>query len=103
MNIGIKATNTTLTSSIKENVQDKLSRLEKLLKPEDRLHVELEVNKRHQSGMLYRVEIVIQPHGFFAEARGNDFYEALDLVVPKIKEQLAKKKDKLLTARRKGK
>jgi ribosomal subunit interface protein len=100
MNISIKATNTTLTSNIKEFIHDKISVLEKFLKPEDKIHVELEVEKKHSSGMLYRVEVIIKPHGHYAESRGMDFYAAMDLVMPKIKTQFAKNKDKQVSLRR---
>lgn len=101
MKLQIKATKTTLTPAIKQFIEDKLESLSKFLKSEDKMHVELEVDKKHHSGLIFRAEIDIQPHGHYAEARGNDLYEAFDLVVPKIKEQLAKQKDKRLSERRK--
>lgn len=100
MNIAIKATNTTLTPAIKENIESKLSALEKFLKPEDKIHVELAEDRKHQSGQFSRVEIHISPHGYYAESDGNDFYEALDLVIPKIKHQMFKAKDKGLSLRK---
>lgn len=86
MNITIKATNTTLTPSISDAVAVKLSVLEPFLKSEDKIRVEVEVDAKHSGSGTYRAEVHVQPHGHYAEARGNDFYEALDLVVPKIKE-----------------
>lgn len=103
MNISIKATKTTLTPSIKANVTEKLSVLEKFLRPEDKVHVELEVNKRHVTGKLFRVEVTIHPHGYFAEARGQDFYEALDLLIPKVKQQMVKNKEKRVAKQKAGK
>jgi ribosomal subunit interface protein len=102
MNINIKATNTTLTDAIKSIITEKLESLEKFLKEEDKLRVEVEVDKKHKSGLIFRAEIDIQPKGQYAEARGTDFYEAWDLVIPKIKEQLVKAKDKTLDKRRKA-
>lgn len=102
MNITIKAKNTTLTPAIKNFIADKLSSLAKFLKEEDRIRVELEVDKKNKDGKLFRAEIDIQPRGYFADSRGNDFYEALDLTMPKIKEQLAKHKDKVITKRKKA-
>ncbi|MBI3231591.1 MAG: ribosome-associated translation inhibitor RaiA [Candidatus Doudnabacteria bacterium] len=102
VNINIKATKTSLTPAIKQFVEDKLGTLSKFLRPEDKIHVELEVNKKHHSGSIFRAEIDIQPHGHYAEAVGEDLYAAFDLVIPKIKEQLVKKKDKRLSERRKA-
>jgi putative sigma-54 modulation protein len=100
MNIIIKATQTTLTDSITNAIHEKLEPLEKFLKPEDKVHVEVDAESKHVSGEVYRAEIIIQPHGYYAEAGGSDFYEALDKVVPKIKQQLIKEKDKQISERR---
>jgi putative sigma-54 modulation protein len=100
MNINIKATTTTLTDAIRTAVTDKVSTLEHLTRPEDKIHVEIDVNTTHNSGDNFRVEISIQPHGEFAESTAGDMYEALDLVIPKIKEQLVKQKDKKISLRR---
>lgn len=100
MNITIKATNTTLTDAIKQNIHDKLATIESFLRPEDQIHVEVEEDTKHTSGLFSRVEIRISPQGHYADAYGNDFYEAIDLVLPKIKQQLTKEKGKKLTLRR---
>jgi putative sigma-54 modulation protein len=103
MNIRIKATNTTLTPAIENDINKKINRLAKFFKEEDRLFVEVEVDPRHKSGLKYRAEIDIKPKNFYAEARGNDFYEAFDLLIPKIKEQILKEKDKKVSQRRRKK
>ncbi len=100
MNINIKATKTTLTPSIKQFIEDKLATVSKFLREEDKIFVELEVSKKHHSGMLFRAEVDIQPHGHYAEANGEDFYSAMEMVTLKIKEQLAKAKDKKVSQRR---
>jgi putative sigma-54 modulation protein len=100
MNLNIKATNTTVTPGIRQNIEDKLEPLERFLRTEDLVHVEVEEDTRHHTGLVSRVEIRIQPHGCYADSRGSDFYEALDLVIPKVKEQLARQKDKKISLRR---
>ncbi len=100
MNINIKATNTTLTPSIRQSIEDKLANLEGFMRPEDIIQVELEEITRHKNGMTSRVEVHIRPHGQYAEGFGNDFHEALDLVIPKIREQLSRNKDKRVSLRR---
>lgn len=100
MNVNIKATNTTLTPSIRGNIENKLEALEKFLKPEDVIYVELAEDTHHNSGQFFRVDVQISPHGYYAEARGNDFYECLDLVLPKITQQLRKEKERGLSLRR---
>lgn len=97
MRISFKATNTTLTPAIKNFIEEKIEGLSKFLKPEDKIHVELEVSKRHQKGMFNRAEIDIRPGGYYAESYGLDFYSAMDTVLPKIKEQLTKAKGKKLS------
>lgn len=100
MNISIKATNTTLTNAIKANIESKLQAIESFLKPEDKVHVEVAEETHHKSGMFSRVEVRITPHGHYAEAKASDFYEAMDLVIPKIKQQLSKQKDRRLGLRK---
>ena len=100
MNINIKATNTTLTDAIQDSIYEKMQSIEGFLKPEDKVYVEFGEDTRHKSGLFSRVEIRITPHGQYAEAYGNDFYEAIDLAIPKIKQQLSKEKGKKLTLRR---
>lgn len=100
MNINFKSSNVSLSEADKQYTEDKLSTIESFIKDGDKVSVEAELSKKHKSGLVFRVEISINPPKYYAEARGNDFYEALDLVLPKIKEQLAKDKDKKISLRR---
>lgn len=101
MNINIKATKTTLTPAITNAINDKISVIEDFLKPENKVHVECAIDKSHKNGEIFRVEVTIKPNGIYADATGSDFYQALDSVIPKIKEQLSKNKDKKISLRRK--
>jgi ribosomal subunit interface protein len=103
MNIRIKATNTTLTEAVKSYIEKKLQSLDTFIRPEEKVLVELQVDSKNKSGQRYRTEVDIQPHGHYAEARGSDPYESIDLVVPKIKEQVLKEKDKKISKRRQKK
>ncbi len=100
MNIIIKATKTTLTPAIKTFIHEKVHGLEKFIKPEEKVYVEIEVDKKHHKGLIYRAEINIKPHGHYAESFAEDFYAAMDLLIPKIKEQLIKEKGKKLSKER---
>jgi ribosomal subunit interface protein len=100
MNIGFKGTRTYLTAADQQYIENKIGTLNKFLKNQDKVFVEVEMDNKHSSGLIFRMEVSINPPKHYAEARGNDFYEALDLVIPKIKEQLVKQKDKKVSLRR---
>src|SRR3989344_2550455 len=89
MNISIKGTNMSLTPSVKQYVDAK---------------VELERDKHHKSGQVFRAEVMLIVGGkvMRGETRAEDVYAAIDLVIPKIKDQIGKFKDKKQTLTRRG-
>ena len=101
MNINIKATNTTISDAMRARIEDKLQVLEKFMRPENNIFVELVEDTKHQSGDFFRVELQVSPHGYYADAVAGDFYAAMDAVIPKITSQLKKSKDKKLSLRKK--
>ncbi len=100
MNLNIKATKTTLTESLQADIERKLSVLEDFLKPEDKVYVEVEARASKDNSQEFRAEITIRPAGHHADSAGSDIYEALDLLVPKIRQQLTRGKDKKISLRR---
>ena len=95
MNISIKGTNLELTAPIKQYVNDKIGGLKKFLDPLE-AKVELERDRHHHSGRVFRAEVTMIAGGKIlrAEETAEDMYAAIDLVVPKLREQIAKFKDK---------
>ena len=103
MNISIKATHLDLTNSLKAYVEEKIGHLDKYISATE-AKVELQREPHHHSGLVFRAEVNVVAGGkvLRAEVSSEDIYSAVDLVVPKLKEQIAKFKDKKTTLRRKG-
>jgi putative sigma-54 modulation protein len=97
MKIVIKGTNTELTPSLKEYVYEKVGRLERYLKRVVEADVELEVDRKHRSGEIFRAEVMLfVPRDVLrATEQATDMYAAIDLVMPKLKRQIEKYKDKI--------
>ncbi len=97
MNIVIKGTNTELSPSMKEYVNEKIGSLSKYVKRVVEVDVELEVDKKHKSGEIYRSEVTMYvPRDVLrATEKATDMYAAIDLVIPKLKKQIEKYKAKL--------
>ena len=101
MNIAIKGTHLDLTPSIKQYVEEKVGHLEKFINVME-AKVELDRDKHHHSGQVFRAEVMLVVGGKLmrADATAEDIYSAVDLVIPKLKEQVAKFKDKKTTVNR---
>lgn len=101
--VNIRVTNTKISPSIREYLNSNIGKLSKFLREENTVHVELEQEGKHRTGLIYKAEITIMPKSeVYAEAHGADFYEAIDLLIPKAKEQLTKLKDKRVSLRRRA-
>lgn len=103
MNIQIKASNLKLTASIKDYVDEKIGALAKYIKSNE-AKVELGRDAHHRTGDVYRAEVMLVVGGKLlrAEAVSEDIYASIDLVIPKLKEQVSKFKDKRVTLQRRG-
>ncbi|OGE81169.1 MAG: ribosomal subunit interface protein [Candidatus Doudnabacteria bacterium RIFCSPLOWO2_02_FULL_48_8] len=104
MNISIKATHLDLTPSIKQYVEEKIGGLGKIIFGPIEAKVELERDRHHQSGLVFRAEVTMFAGGkvLRADALGEDMYAAIDLVMPKLREQITKFKNKRDTLQRRG-
>src|SRR6185436_12689052 len=103
MNIQIKATNLSLTPSIKQYVNEKVNNLSKFISATE-AEVELARDRHHRTGDVFRAEIMLMVGGkvMRADQESEDIYSAIDLVMPKLKEQISKFKDKRTTLERRG-
>jgi putative sigma-54 modulation protein len=101
MNIAIKATHLDITPSIKEYIEEKVGHLGKFISTLE-AKVEIDRDQHHHSGQVFRAEIMLVMSGkvMRAEASAEDIYAAVDMVIPKLKEQIGKFKDKKTTLRR---
>lgn len=103
MNIAIKAKYVDLTDPLKKYVEGKIQALGKYIDVME-AKVELERDRHHQSGDVFRAEVMLTIGGksIYADASTGDMYAAIDLVIPKLKEQVTKFKDKRQTQERRG-
>ena len=104
MNISIKGTNLDLTPAVKQYVADKVNNLEKYTNKGMSAWVELERDRHHNKGDVMRAEIMLQADGKIlrAEASSEDIYASIDLLIPKIREQISKLSDRAKTLARRG-
>ena len=101
MNINIKGTHIELTPSVKKYAEDKIGSLSKFMEVID-AHLELARDQHHRSGLVFHsdINLVIGKKVLHAEAEAEDVYAAIDLLIPKLKEQISKFKDKRNTVNR---
>lgn len=102
-NVNLKVTHTVLSESVRNYAQKHIDKLQKYLRDENKVHLELGAMSKNSNGPRYRAEITIMPKSeIYAEAYGHDLFEAIDLLMPKVKEQLMKGKDKRVSDRRRN-
>ena len=96
MKILIKGTNLELTDALKSYVEGKVGHLEHFWDEILEARVELERSTHHQTG-FFRCEVnldVPQKHVLRAENTEADLYAAIDMVIPKLREEIEKIKGK---------
>ncbi|MBI3952464.1 MAG: ribosome-associated translation inhibitor RaiA [Candidatus Doudnabacteria bacterium] len=104
MNISIKSTHLPLISSIKQYAEEKVRGMEKYISGPIEAKIELERSRKHRSGEIFRAELMLIVGGKImrAEADGEDIYAAIDLAIPKLREQISKFKDRRATLQKRG-
>ena len=67
-------------------------------------HIELARDQHHHSGLVFRsdINLIAGKKIMHAEAEAEDAFAAVDLLIPKLKEQIGKFKDKKQTLIRRG-
>ena len=94
MKINIRGEKVTITKAMKEQIESKLTKLEKYFENPDAItaHVNIKINNLSQI-----IEITIPTSKFTvrAEESHEDLYAAIDLVIDKIERQIRKNKTKI--------
>lgn len=87
MNVQITARHFELTDGIKEALNKRLEKLEKLVKESSRIHVVMEASKHGQ-----KIELMIHLNEHFvkSEETDNDLYTAIDLATDKLVQKIHK-------------
>lgn len=96
MNIIISGKNFSLTPSLKNYVNDKVSKVFHYWNKIIRARVELDVDHNQTSGERYRAVIWLEIPGKDIEVGGkaNDMHAAIDMLMPKLERLIVKAKDK---------
>jgi len=100
--LNIKATNMELTSAIRNYVEKRMAKLEKLLERADRVVIDFEVGqttKHHQKGDIFRAEVTADIEGkiYRASTTEEDLYVAIDKVEQMIFRDIRKSSNRLKT------
>jgi len=101
MNIDIEATNLELTAPLRQYVEEKIGKLDKLLKPFEgsdvRVRVEVaRTSRHHHSGEVYRAEgnLYLPGKVLRAEHKADDVRLAVNQVKNKLQREIKKFKGK---------
>ena len=98
MNISITGKNLEITPYLRKHIQKRIELLEKYIHP---LTADLVLDRdaHHHAGLVFRAEVNLSAGGkmMHGETRAADAYEAVDLLIPKLKEQISKFKNKKRT------
>lgn len=87
MNTIISARNFILTEAIKESLDKKLSVIEKFIDPNTQVKMVMETKK---FGQKIEVSVLVKNRTVRAEAIDENLYNAIDMVVEKLKRQIEK-------------
>ena len=84
-----------VTDSIKDYIEEKLSKMDKYLDNPENVEAKILIKV---NGVEQRVEVTIQTKGYFlrAEEAHSDLYAAIDLIIDKLERQFRKYKTKLI-------
>ena len=85
MKIEIVAKNYNVTQELKDVLQKKIARLDKYFEEDAKCKIYLKKEKKEA-----KMEISLEYHGALirAEGRGENFYDEIDVVLPKVERQI---------------
>jgi len=98
MKITFYAKNIKLTSDLEDYARSKINALEHYIKNVLDCRIELDYASGQRTGQVYRVEVNMRvPKQYLLRAvhTAPDIHEAIDLVIPKLKKEIGKYKEKI--------
>ncbi|MFA5831042.1 MAG: ribosome-associated translation inhibitor RaiA [Candidatus Paceibacterota bacterium] len=110
MKISIKTTNLEMTPAIREYIEKKIPSLEKFFRPNsDTVLAAIEIGMtsgHHKSGNIFRAEINLSDTAtggqFYAEAKKEDLYAAIDEMKAKAERECSSLKNKKSDKEKRG-